>query len=457
MIAISQIRIAYFLGIGGIGMSAIARYFKTIGIEVHGYDKTSNDFTRSLEKEGFRIHYTENIEQIPSKIYNTRASIVLYTPAVPRDSIELNHLMSLNIPIFKRAEVLGLISKEAYTIAVAGTHGKTTTSSMIAYMLHTCGVNFSAFLGGISSNFGSNYIQQKDGVDLFDKPLMVVEADEYDRSFLQLSPDIAIVTSTDPDHLDIYNEHLEFKKTFVEFIQKIKPDGIAILNDHLDIESNGRTIKYGTYSSSDAIISKREIKEHHFSFHYGFNGIEAEVKNALPGFHNIDNAAAALTVCCLLNLPIETLARACSSFLGVKRRFEYLVKTDKYIVIDDYAHHPAAIIACIESVRALYPDKKLTGLFQPHLYSRTRDFGKEFALALDLLDECWLMDIYPARELPIEGINSEFLALKMKNNPTLIAKENILKKLKNEKPELLLIMGAGNIDQLLKPIKKLYL
>jgi UDP-N-acetylmuramate--alanine ligase len=453
---IGEIKTAYFLGIGGIGMSAIARYFKAIGMDVHGYDKTRNEFSKQLESEGFVIHYSENTEAIPANVISGEDSIVIYTPAIPKDHKEFKFFASKKIPIYKRAEVLGMISRNCYTIAVAGTHGKTTTSSMIAHMLNESGVNFTAFLGGISSNFESNYFHKEDGVSLFTQNIMVVEADEFDRSFLQLSPDIAIVTSTDADHLDIYGEAEEVKKSFVEFVHKLQYNGIAILNDQLDLDYEGNSIRYGMEADSAAKYSAIKIENHHFCFDYSFKNNSARVLNALPGFHNIENACAAITACLCLKLPLRPLIEAAANFKGVKRRFETVFSNEQYTVIDDYAHHPTELRACIKSVKELYPDKKLTGIFQPHLFSRTRDFADDFAHALDLLDTCWLLDIYPARELPIEGINSEFLALKMEKNPFLMAKESVLKNLQIEKPELLLIVGAGDIDQLLKPIKELY-
>ena len=444
------------MGIGGIGMSAIARYFHAIGIEVHGYDKTRNDFTVQLEKEGFIIHYDERTDAIPAQVINGKRSIVIYTPAVPKDHAEMQFLLSKNVRIYKRAEVLGLISENSFTIAVAGTHGKTTTSCMIAHILNTCGINFTAFLGGISSNFNSNYYHKNDGRSLSEIPVMVVEADEFDRSFLHLSPDISIVTSTDADHLDIYGQAEEVKRSFQDFVNCLRPGGVSIINDQLDLTCNEILWHYGQLATSNAVYEDVQIIQHKFHFKYRLNDKISSVRSGLPGFHNVENATAAITACIRLGAPREAVVNACASFKGVKRRFDYVVDTEKYIVIDDYAHHPTELKACINSVKQLYPGLKLTGVFQPHLYSRTRDFADGFAEALDMLDECWLLDIYPAREKPIEGINTEFLALKMQKNPQLMAKENVIKKLEEHKPELLLLLGAGDIDQLVKPIKNLY-
>lgn len=453
---LKDLKTVYFLGIGGIGMSALARYFKATGLDVHGYDKTCNDYTTQLESEGFKIHYHEDISAIPQEVLDGSSGIAIYTPAVPASHSELVYLKDRGIRVYKRSEVLGIISGGSYTIAVAGTHGKTTTSSMIAHMLYESGINFTAFLGGISSNFNSNYVHYTEGRSLFEQPLMVVEADEFDRSFLHLSPDIAIVTSTDADHLDIYGAHEEVKKSFTEFVLRTHADGTAIIRQGLEPGFPGRVLHYGGDEASQARYTDIGVRNHDFYFTYSFEDKHAEIRNALPGFHNVENATAALTACLSAGVPLQPLIRACASFKGVKRRFEYIYRDSTHTVIDDYAHHPTELRACISSVRELYPGKKLTGIFQPHLYSRTRDFADEFAEALDMLDECWLMDIYPARELPIEGVNSEFLALKMRKNPVLISKENILKNLAVEKPELLLILGAGDIDQLIKPIRKYY-
>jgi UDP-N-acetylmuramate--alanine ligase len=454
---LSDVKIAYFLGIGGIGMSAIARYFHAIGIEVHGYDKTRNDFTIQLENEGFIIHYKEQIEAIPEQVFSGKRSIVIYTPAIPKDHQEFVYLLSKQVRIYKRAEVLGMISQDSFTIAVAGTHGKTTTSSMVAHMLNECGINFTAFLGGISSNFNNNYFHKNDGISMKEKPVMVVEADEFDRSFLKLSPDISIITSTDADHLDIYGEAEEVKHSFQEFADRIHEDGVLIVKEQLDLTGKEQLLHYGKDQTSDARYSDVEISGHKFHFSYAFKDLHLRVINGMPGFHNVENATAAITACICLGVPAEEVIAACSSFKGVRRRFEYVVDTETHVVIDDYAHHPTELKACIHSVKQLYPSKKLTGVFQPHLYSRTRDFADGFAEALDMLDECWLLDIYPARELPIEGINTEFLALKMHKTPQLMAKENVVKKLEEEgMPELLLLLGAGDIDQLVKPIKNFY-
>jgi len=454
---IKDIKIAYFIGIGGIGMSAIARYFNAIGIAVYGYDKTQNDFTNQLSAEGFNIHYHEAINLIPKEMIDSpENTIVIYTPAIPPNHAELVYLKNKGIKLHKRAEVLGIISHNSFTIGVAGTHGKTTTSCLLAHVLNECGVNFTAFLGGISSNFESNYVHKTDGKNLFEKPITLVEADEYDRSFLQLSPNIAIVTSTDADHLDIYGAADEVKKSFQDYVYCLEKNGTAIVKYGLNLSSTNQLITYGGNAKANVKYIDVNIVNHQFEFTYTYKKQSIKIVNGIPGFHNIENATAAITACLLYGIPLLEIANAINTFKGVKRRFEYIINTEKYVVIDDYAHHPTELIACVNSVKSLYPNKKLIGVFQPHLYSRTRDFADEFAAALDLLDECWLMDIYPAREQPIEGINSEFLAFKMNSKVRLMSKPNILKNIEEEKPKLLLILGAGDIDQLIKPIKNLY-
>lgn len=454
---IKDIKTAYFIGIGGIGMSAIARYFKSLGIAVHGYDRSQNDFTSQLIAEGFNIRFYEDIQNIPKAIISSpKESIVIYTPAIPADHKEIVYLKEKKIKLYKRSEILGLISRNTFTIAVAGTHGKTTTSCMIAHLLNECGINFTAFLGGISTNFNSNYWHKTDGRDIFEEAITVVEADEFDRSFLTLSPNIAIVTSTDADHLDIYGQAIEVKKSFQAFINCMQLDGTAIIREKLDLNFLGETIHYGKARKSEARYDHITIDQFKFNFEFSYRKIELNITNGIPGFHNVENATAALAACIRIGVNEYDLAKAMSNFKGVKRRFEYVVNTPNYVVIDDYAHHPTELTAAINSIKELYPNKKLTGVFQPHLFSRTRDFADNFATALELLDECWLMDIYPAREQPIPGISSEFLALKMTTNVKLVSSNWVLKSIAEQKPELLVILGAGDIDKLIKPIQALY-
>ncbi len=455
---LKHLKIAYFIGIGGIGMSAIARYFKAIGVSVYGYDKTQNEFTNQLSSEGFIIHYTEDIQAIPNEIFtNPDESIVIYTPAIPMQHKELLHLKASGVMLYKRAQVLGLISQHCFTIAVAGTHGKTTTSSLIAHILNENNINFTAFLGGISTNLNSNYFHKTDGKELLSEPIMVVEADEYDRSFLHLTPNISIVTSTDADHLDIYGKAEEVKNSFQDFANKTVSNGCAILQEELELSFAGKLIHYGNNTTADASYDNIQIENHQFTYNFQYKDIKEKIICGLPGFHNIANATAALTACLeIIHNKNEELINAIKTFKGVKRRFEYILQRNDIVYIDDYAHHPTELMACITSVKKLFPNKKLLGIFQPHLYSRTRDFADDFANALNQLDECWLLEIYPAREMPIPGINSALLANKMKTKVSVLSNEEVLSQIKTQKPSLLLTLGAGNIDALVQPIKNLY-
>ncbi len=460
---------AYFLGIGGIGMSAIARYLNTQGIVVSGYDKTPSDLTRALENEGIQITYEDSISTLPEWVsQNTESILRVYTPAIPKDHLQLNHLKSQGLPLFKRSEALGMISNNAYCIAVAGTHGKTTTSTLIAHLLHENNINFTAFLGGISANYGTNYLHHTSGRDIFpDKPIVVLEADEFDRSFHRLNPDIAIITAIDPDHLDIYENEEAFREAFCVFAGKIKPGGKLIYHNTLTEKwpAEIQCEAYGTKVAGSPSVSCENVTPAEGEFHFDIvinpNGEQHRLRgwqSGLPGFHNVENATAAVAAC--LSLPgisEEALRNGVKSYRGAKRRFEYIIKTPEYIVIDDYAHHPQELNAIIGSVKALYPDKSITGIFQPHLFSRTRDFADGFAESLDKLDNPILLDIYPARELPIPGITSEWLLEKMQNpNKKHLKNEEAITYIQSHKPPLLLILGAGDIDRLVPVIKNLY-
>jgi UDP-N-acetylmuramate--alanine ligase len=469
---LNKIKYAYFLGIGGIGMSAIARYFIANGIKVAGYDKTPSDLTNELIEEGIDIHFTDAAINIPQFVFdNTHETLLIYTPAIPKDHKEFLHLISLNYKIYKRSEVLGMISRDSFCIAVAGTHGKTTTSTLIAHLLYSCGINFTAFLGGISSNYNTNYIHKSDGINLFDDlPIVVLEADEFDRSFHQLNPDIAVITAIDPDHLDIYENETAFRAAFEIFASKIKEKGNLIFNAQLNQKwpAEIRTISYGIDNNVAAFNSNFvNIDNGYFVFNYTGklrtqSGLHVHdlllAKCGLPGFHNIENATAALGLALnILDLNRKHIRAGLESFAGVRRRFEFVVRNDNYTVIDDYAHHPEEINAIISSVKKLYPNKKLTCIFQPHLFTRTRDFAEGFAENLAKADAVILMEIYPARELPIPTITSEWLLEKIKINEKFLLKESeILEKIKIEKPELLLILGAGDIDRIVPKIKEVY-
>lgn len=462
------IKYAYFLGIGGIGMSAIARYFHAMGIEVAGYDKTPSPLTDELVSEGINIHFDDDPTHIPGFVHAfAEQTLLIYTPAIPRDHRQFMQLLASGRTFLKRSEVLGLISRDAFCIAVAGTHGKTTTSTLIAHLLKEANINFTAFLGGISANYNTNYLHHTTGSNLFaDKPVVVLEADEFDRSFHRLSPDIAVITAIDPDHLDIYGTPEAFREAFIEFTNRIKPGGTLIYNARLN-EAWPAHINRFSYSIADeerADIHGTGIRTENGSFHFtftsGINGSETplQLTSGLPGFHNVENATAAAAVCLsLLNLPAGDISRGIASYRGAKRRFEYVVKSADYVVIDDYAHHPEELRAIISSVKALYPGKKVTGIFQPHLFSRTRDFADGFAESLSMLDVLVLMDIYPAREQPIPGITSSWLLDKVSlTEKQLLDPGSIYQKVRDEKPGVLLILGAGDIDRLVPVIKEIY-
>jgi len=454
---------AYFLGIGGIGMSAICRYFLSVGMEVAGYDKTPTPLTDELIKEGAKITFEDTIESLPEFVQALEKDVLyIFTPAIPKDHIQKNWLLSQGIELKKRAEVLGIITRDAFCIAVAGTHGKTTTSSLIAHILYSNGINFTAFLGGISSNYNTNYIHFTSGENLMDKPIVVVEADEFDRSFHQLSPDAAIITAADPDHLDIYGTAEAFFDAFEQFANSCK--GNIYIQSEVALNPNSeytKTYRYGFNQSEedtslDFYYQHVQIKQHKFEFN--FSGTFENVQCGLPGFHNISNATAAFALCQeSLKISPEKIAAAIRSFKGVKRRFEYILDNEQIAYIDDYAHHPQELNAIVSSVKALYPEYPITGIFQPHLFSRTRDFMSGFAHELSQLDEIWLMDIYPARELPIEGINSQVLLDMIPNtNKRLLGATDILKSLEKQPPRVLLTLGAGDIDKLVPQIKALF-
>jgi UDP-N-acetylmuramate--alanine ligase len=454
---------AYFLGIGGIGMSAICRYFISIGMEVFGYDKTQTPLTVALENEGAKITYEDSISSIPQNIKNNLSeTLFVFTPAIPKDHEQFNWLKNNGIPIFKRSEVLGIISKSMYCIAVAGTHGKTTTSSLIAHILYEANVNFTAFLGGISTNLGTNYIRKTDGINLLKQEIVVIEADEFDRSFHQLTPSSGIITAIDPDHLDIYETQENFTLAFEQFTHLFKGEQPCVyIQEGVKIEASkaieNRT--YGLLNTSNYVIQDTQIVNHQFFFNLAENNtVLGNLKCGLPGFHNVSNAAAAASLCYhSLNLDFQTIANGIESFKGVKRRFEIVYKSDEYSVIDDYAHHPEELNAIISSVKAQYPNTPICGIFQPHLFSRTRDFANGFAEALSQLSEIILMEIYPARELPIPGITSTWL-LSLMNHPNKSVQntEEILTKIKLQKPRVLLTLGAGDIDKIVPQIRTIY-
>jgi UDP-N-acetylmuramate--alanine ligase len=452
-IELHQIKKVYFIGIGGIGMSALARYFMGRGCEVHGYDRTETDLTRILAQEGMKIHYIDDISFIPLGI-----DLVIFTPAVPKTHSELVYFQNNNFPILKRSEVLGIISRGMKCIGVAGTHGKTTTSSIVTHILRVGGVDCTAFLGGISLSLGSNFVEGK-------SDWVVVEADEFDRSFLRLSPDMAVVTAIDPDHLDIYGDEANFRQGFQDFVSKLKNNGKVFKNKNLVdfLPRKDAGIKkicwatYGTGEGGDYRAENLRVEDGFFVFDYKspIENID-NVRFTLAGRHNVENATAAIAVAQQLGVTAAAVREALGSFRGIKRRFEVVVRGEKTVFIDDYAHHPTELENAIAAAKMLYPNKKITGIFQPHLFTRTRDFQDGFAAALDTLDEVILMDIYPARELPIEGITSEIIFDKMKNqHKTLTTKAELMPLLRGRNFEVLLTLGAGDIDTFVRPIAEM--
>lgn len=461
MKTISQYSHAYFLGIGGIGMSAICRYLHELGLNIGGYDKTRTELTDSLHALGIQIGYEDSVSAFPTWIETDYThTLFIITPAIPAQHPQRLWLEKRNIPVYKRAEVLGIITQNTRCLAVAGTHGKTTTSSLLAHILMELNKPFSAFLGGISTNTGSNYVRNTGSESSLEPELVVVEADEFDRSFHQLSPSAAIITAIDADHLDIYETPQAFKEAFEIFASKIQTADrpTLFINGDLAWSQNEHTRRYGRGPEAEYQITKIQITNHQFHFVIRHDEKDYAFIAGLPGYHNVYNAAACIALCHgYLNIPFAALQDPIENFKGVKRRFEYLIKSNDAIVIDDYAHHPEELNMIISSVKNLYPDSPVTGIFQPHLYSRTQDFASEFASSLDALDTALLLDIYPARELPIPGITSQYLCSLMNNpNAQVVSKEGALDWLGKEKPNVLLILGAGDIDTLRNPIIAIY-
>ena len=448
----------YFLGIGGIGMSAIARWFNHIGVPVWGYDKTPSPLTQSLEEEGMVITYTDGVGELPAAfLESTENRLVIWTPAIPKDCVLKNHLVEKGYLLKKRSEVLGMITRDMYSVAVAGTHGKTTTSSMVAHLLKHAGKNIAAFLGGLTQNYQSNLILHDEGSE--DQPIVVVEADEFDRSFLHLHPNISILTSADPDHLDIYGDGSQVMDGFRAFLALTAADG-KVIGQYRALEKLGtlpeissEIIPYGINSQG---IRADHIVAGILGFSFDYVDKDGEIKGLhlpMPGFHNIENALAAIAVARHFGVSDEQLKAGLASYKGVKRRFELVYQDEERVFIDDYAHHPEEIRAFLGSVRAIYPSKKVTAIFQPHLFTRTRDFAEGFSESLSLADEVILLDIYPARELPIPGVTSSMLLPAIHSTEkSLKSKEELIPYLQEAKPEVLVTIGAGDIDRLVKPI-----
>lgn len=450
--------IIYFIGIGGIGMSALARWFMHLGKEVYGYDKTASPLTKKLESEGAVIHFDDSVASIPEIVVRSKTNtLVILTPAVPDTHKGLKYFRENGFEILKRSEVLGLITRDMYSVAVAGTHGKTTTSSMIAHILKVACKSSLSIMGGILQGYDTNLIIEG---ELSSETVAVLEADEYDRSFLRLSPDIAVVTSADADHLDIYGKHDELKASFKQFVSQVKPNGHLYIHESLTgwLKHDKPEVTTHSYALEGSINGASDIHISGSVFKFDYRGQLCSIPDislSVPGFHNVENAVAAISVALQLGIDPKSIRKAMSTFRGVKRRFEYQIQREDLVYIDDYAHHPAEISALLRSVRELYPNKKITVVFQPHLFSRTRDFVDGFAESLDMADEVMLMNIYPARELPIEGITSEIILHKMKmGNKVLVADTELVDAIVKSNPEVLLTVGAGDIDRFVLPIRK---
>ena len=445
----------YFIGIGGIGMSALARYFKAKGCEVCGYDRTETALTRTLCTEGIAIHYADDVEAIPPS-YKTgkKGVLVVYTPAVPSSHSELQWFCTRDYLMMKRSEVLGLISQSKETIAVSGTHGKTSVSTMIAHLLTAAGTGCDAFLGGISKNYKSNLLLSSDS------RYVVVEADEYDRSFLHLHPHIAVVTAMDADHLDIYGTHDALKEAFAQFVSQITPNGILLIKHDLTlpVHDEVRTFTY-SLNNREADFYAENIRMDNGRYLFTLQtpkGAIEDIHIGIPGLVNVENGVAAMAIAMLTGVDSGKMKSAMSSFEGIRRRFDVRIRTDETVYIDDYAHHPEELRFTIESVRQLYPNRRITGIFQPHLFTRTRDFADGFAQSLSMLDSLILLDIYPAREAPIEGVTSKIIFDKVSiGDKTLCPKSETVNFLKNKEIDILLTLGAGDIDTLVEPIGKM--
>lgn len=456
---LKQYHNVYFLGIGGIGMSAIARWFLHSGLNVSGYDKTSTVLTQELEREGMRVHYEDDVRNIPGEVMIGKDNtLIVYTPAIPKDHKEHAYLKEQGYTILKRSEVLGLITKSYKTIGVAGTHGKTTTSSMVAHILKTAHKDMVAFLGGITANYESNLVME--GV-VNSETTVVVEADEFDRSFLRLFPEIAIVTNADADHLDIYGDHDSLVTSFRDYIKQIKKGGSLIIHESIAdlLASDIDHVKKHIYSMSRGQFFAGNITAHSGFFEFdlcGFGPKNERVRLGIPGFHNVENAIAASVAAHLCGVKMSVIKEALASFTGVKRRFEFVVKGKKVIFVDDYAHHPTEIEAFLRSMKSMYPQRKLTVIFQPHLFTRTRDFAPGFSKSLSIADEVVLMDIYPARELPIPGVSSDMLFNDITSKVKIRSgKEDLMEKLDKLDIDVLATVGAGDIDTFVQPIKNM--
>ena len=449
---IPSYKYVYLVGVGGIGMSALARYFNHQGFKVAGYDRTETELTRALASEGVDVHYDDSISLIPSDFRNNPAdTLVIYTPAIPSDHNELNYLIANGFKVIKRSVALGVIAASKRTLGVAGTHGKTTTSTLLSHLLVEALGGVNAFLGGIAKNYSTNLLLSKNDV-------LVAEADEFDRSFLQLFPNAAVITSTDADHLDIYGSHEAVLRSFADFINQIKPGGALVLKQGVEVPLENKEIAVYRYSIDKGGDYHAENIVRNSNGTYTFDIVTPKTRIeactlGVPGWINVENAIAAVALALTVTDDTEALKRALASFGGVKRRFDFYINTPTLTFLDDYAHHPEELRASISSVKAMFPNRKVCGIFQPHLYTRTRDFAEGFAQSLSLLDEVILLDIYPARELPIEGVTSQIIFDKITTpNKVLITKNELLDVLSKRDIDVLMTVGAGDIDKLVEPI-----
>ncbi len=442
---LDTIHSVYFIGIGGIGMSAIARYFKAANINVSGYDKTETDITSALKGLGIEIYFEDDMQHVSSVFLDKKHTLVVYTPAVPKSHSQLQYFKNQGFEVLKRSEVLGLITKNTFCLAVAGTHGKTTTTSILGHLMYQSGADVTAFLGGVTENYNSNLI-------LGGRQISVVEADEFDRSFLTLNPNLACITSMDADHLDIYGDEKSLKESFEDFTKKIKPGGKLFVKNGLPLKG----ITYGIEDESD--YAAQNVKIENGGYDFDLKTPKTILKNLcfyLPGRHNLSNAVIALAMAIEQGCDSDELVKALATYKGVKRRFTYHIKTKNLVFIDDYAHHPKEINAVYQAVREMYPGKKVLAVFQPHLYSRTRDFIAEFGASLSQFDEVMLLDIYPARETPILGVTSTWLMSHInKANKQLVTKDTLIGKIKSSNADVVLTIGAGDIGQEVQKIKK---
>lgn len=445
-INIAQIKKVYFIGVGGIGMSAIARFFHARGVFVAGYDKTPTALTDQLVKEGIVVHFVDD----PSHCTLDFDAIV-YTPAIPSDNLILNHCRSHGMNLMKRSDMLQIISRDTFNICIAGTHGKTTISTMVAHILRHTEYGCNAFLGGISSNYNTNFWSHP-------RPVCVIEADEYDRSFLKLHPNVIAITAMDADHLDIYGTAYEVEESFLAFTRNLKESGLLISKKGIQREAELSASNHFTYhlENKQANIHAANLEIVNGAYRYDVIGKSWElngVKLNMGGLHNVENTLVAIAIAKHLDIEEEKIKLAVEDFKGVKRRFEFIINSDDQVYIDDYAHHPEELRALISGVRSLYPHDKLTILFQPHLFTRTRDFAEGFAESLDLADEVFLLPIYPARELPIEGVDSSLISRRMKAKVSLVEKEEVVQLLSTRAQKVFVTAGAGDIDKLIDPLK----